>query len=133
MKRSLTRYVAAALAAGLAVAACTSEAPDDEFGNGTDDPGDCIVVDLSVSSEKIELLTRLAEDFNGSDEAVVGDDCVFARVQSKASGGATQLLASEWDEDAEGPRPVIWSPASSSLGLRPQPATSRSEQGAADR
>jgi Ca-activated chloride channel family protein len=116
LKRPLTRSLALAVVAGLAIAACSSEAPDDAFGNATDDPGDCIVVDLAVSSEKIELLTRLAEDFNGSDEAQVGDDCVFARVQSKPSGGAAQLLASTWDEEAEGPKPVIWSPAASSWG-----------------
>ncbi len=114
--RSLTRPLALVLAAAMAVAACADEGSDDPLGNAGADPGDCIVVDLAVSSEKIELLTALAEDFNGSDEASVGDDCVFARVQSKPSGGAAQLLATEWDEDSEGPRPVIWSPAASSWG-----------------
>lgn len=116
MKRRLTQSLAIALVAGLALAACSSQSADDPIGNGSDDPGDCAVVDLSVSSEKIELLTRLADDFNGSDDAIVDGECVFARVQSKASGGAAQLLASDWDEDAEGPRPVIWSPAASSWG-----------------
>jgi Ca-activated chloride channel family protein len=120
MTRSLTRLLTALLAVGLLAAACSDDAGDTDGafdgGNVEEDPGDCIVVDLSVSSEKIELLTELARDFNGSDEATVGDRCVFARVQSKASGGAAQLLASEWDEDSEGPRPVIWSPAASSWG-----------------
>jgi Ca-activated chloride channel family protein len=115
--RRLHRSLAVGLVAALALAAaCAGEGGDDPLGNADDDPGDCIVVDLSVSSEKIELLTRLAHDFNASDDARVGDDCVFARVQSKASGGATQLLATSWDEDSEGPRPVIWSPAASSWG-----------------
>lgn len=120
MTRALPRSLAALLALGLLVAAACSEADDSSldggFGNVDDDPGDCIVVDLSVSSEKIQLLTELAHDFNGSDEAQVGGRCVFARVQGKASGGAAQLLASQWDEAAEGPRPVIWSPAASSWG-----------------
>ena len=81
-----------------------------------EDPGDCITVDMSVSSEKIDLLTDLARTFNSSDEAEVDGRCVFVRPQSKASGGATQLLASHWDEQIEGPRPVIWSPASSAWG-----------------
>jgi Ca-activated chloride channel homolog len=101
------------------LAACSSDASDGldgEVGNVDEDPGDCIVVDLSVSSEKIQLLTELARDFNASDQARVGDDCVFARVQSKASGGAAQLLATGWDEATEGPRPIIWSPAASSWG-----------------
>lgn len=119
MTRALARTTTALLALGLLAAACTSTeegAADDEIGNVDDDPGDCIVVDLSVSSEKVQLLTELAQAFNGRDEATVGDRCVFARVQGKASGGAAQLLASEWDEDTEGPRPVIWSPAASSWG-----------------
>ncbi len=116
MKRPGIRTLALLLAAG-SFAACTT-AVDDEGaeGNIDQDPGDCIVVDLSVSSEKIQLLTELAGDFNGSEQARVGGECVFARVQSKASGGAAQLLASGWDEETEGPRPVIWSPAASSWG-----------------
>ena len=63
----------------------------------------------------------------------VGDECVFARVQSKSSGGAAQLLASGWDEETEGPRPVIWSPAASTLGDDPQPAPRRRQRAADDR
>jgi Ca-activated chloride channel family protein len=113
---------------GLLVAACTTPTDDQSLddvldgdadggtgGNAGADPGDCVVVDLSVSSEKIQLLTNLAESFNDS-EAEVDGRCVFARVQSKPSGGAAQLLASGWDEGTEGPRPVIWSPAASSWG-----------------
>ncbi|MEO7427809.1 MAG: extracellular solute-binding protein, partial [Acidimicrobiales bacterium] len=112
--------LATLLVLSLAATACsasTDQAVDGGTGgNVTDDPGDCIVVDLSVSSEKIQLLTALAHDFNGSKEATVGKRCVFARVQSKASGGAAQLLSTEWDEATDGPRPVIWSPAASSWG-----------------
>lgn len=81
------------------------------------DPGDCITVDMAVSSEKIDLLTDLAGEFNASDAATVDGRCVFVRPASKASGAAMQLLAAGWpDEAAEGPRPVIWSPASSAWG-----------------
>jgi Ca-activated chloride channel family protein len=116
MTRTLPRTVAALVALGLLAVACTAKEGTIDDGNATEDPGDCIVVDLSVSPEKVRLLTELAHDFNGSSEAKVGDECVFARVQSKSSGGAAQLLASEWDEASEGPRPVIWSPAASSWG-----------------
>ncbi|QYG93488.1 VWA domain-containing protein [Iamia sp. SCSIO 61187] len=81
------------------------------------DPGDCVVVDLAVSSEKATLMTELAREFNGSDAAELeGGRCAFARPQTKASGLAADLLSTEWDEDAEGPRPVVWSPAASSWG-----------------
>jgi Ca-activated chloride channel homolog len=115
VKRPAIRIFSLLLAGGLVASAC-SEAREGGAGGGLDDPGDCVVVDLSVSSEKIQLLDELADAFNGSDLARVGDDCVFARVQSKASGGAAQLLAAGWDEAIEGPRPVIWSPAASSWG-----------------
>lgn len=81
-----------------------------------EDPGDCVVVDLAVSPEKIDLLTDLARTFNQSEDARIGADCIFARPQRKASGAAMSLLANGWDESIEGPRPVIWSPASSAWG-----------------
>ena len=114
----ITRLSVGLLALGLLATACTeaSDSSGDEDGvPELADPGDCVVADLSVSPEKLDLLTRLAQDFNDSD-AEVGGECVFARVQSKASGGAAQLLAEGWDEDREGPRPVIWSPAASTWG-----------------
>jgi Ca-activated chloride channel family protein len=127
--------IAVLLAAGLLVAACTSTDDDggdtasDGFDEQFSDPGDCIVVDMSVSSEKIELLEDLAQTFNESDEARLGDDCVFVRPQVKASGGAAQLLATGWDEDTEGPRPVIWSPAASTWGaVLNQQLTDQGEQ-----
>ena len=84
----------------------------------TDDPGDCVPVDMAVSSEKIALLTDLADEFNDSDASDLGGgDCAFVRVQVKASGAAMQLLADGWpDPDANGPQPVVWSPAASSWG-----------------
>ncbi len=89
--------------------------PDDAVDLG--DPGDCVVVDLAVSSEKATLMNELAREFNGSDAAQLeGGRCAFARPQTKASGLAADLLSEEWDEDAEGPRPVVWSPAASSWG-----------------
>ncbi|HEV7760979.1 MAG TPA: hypothetical protein VGO78_18365, partial [Acidimicrobiales bacterium] len=102
------------LTAALLAGACSGGDDDDDA--GVEDPGDCLVVDVASSPEKIELLTDLAHSFNESDKAKVDDDCVFVRVQNKSSGGAEQLLAGEWDEDAEGPKPVIWSPAASTWG-----------------
>jgi Ca-activated chloride channel family protein len=107
--------VACALAVLIAACSDASDSSGEDAVPDLGDPGDCIVADLSVSPEKLDLLTRLAKDFNDSD-AEVGGQCVFARVQSKSSGGAAQLLAAGWDENVEGPRPVIWSPAASTWG-----------------
>ncbi|MPZ72984.1 MAG: VWA domain-containing protein [Nitriliruptorales bacterium] len=112
------RFVVWLVMAGL-LAACLPDLGGDEGDDGDvslEDPGDCIVVDMAVSSEKADLMRDLARTFNGSDGAAVDGKCIFARPQSKASGAATTLLADGWDENAEGPRPVIWSPASSAWG-----------------
>ena len=79
--------------------------------------GDCIVVDMAVSSEKIALLTDLADSFNdpnASPAAKVGGKCVFVKPRSVASGLAATLIPQGWpDPDVNGPPPVIWSPAAS--------------------
>jgi Ca-activated chloride channel family protein len=116
----VNRLAAALLAAFALTAAACSGGGDDEAGGGDGsggmaNPGDCIVVDAAVSSEKIELLTELAGDFNDSGAEVDGR-CVLVDVRSKASGGAATALAEGWDESVDGPAPVLWSPASSAWG-----------------
>ena len=102
------------LAAGLA-AACGDDDDDDDAGGDLSnaDPGDCVVVDMAVSSEKIALLTTLAEEFNQSDAEVDGS-CIFVRPRSVASGRAAELIPEGWPSpDVNGEAPVIWSPAAS--------------------
>ena len=102
------------LAAGLA-AACGDDDDDDDAGGDLSnaDPGDCVVVDMAVSSEKIALLTTLAEEFNQSDAEVDGS-CIFVRPRSVASGRAAELIPEGWPSpDVNGEPPVIWSPAAS--------------------
>ena len=118
-----TRWVGAfAVVAALLTAACTGgttagdDDDDDPTTTGTEepDPGDCIVVDMAVSSEKITLLSDLAESFNTSDAAAVDGRCVFVRPRSVASGRAATLIGDGWpDPEVNGEPPVIWSPASS--------------------
>lgn len=108
------RALAAALVVALAAAACTGD--DDDAGTAGGPTGDCVQVPAAVSSEKIELLTDLATTFNESEDARVGDRCVAVEVTSVASGAATTQLAEGWDTEADGPAPVIWSPAASSWG-----------------
>ena len=120
MTRFWLRLPALLLGCALFATACVPSFDGGEDGEDAgvalEDTGDCIVVDAAVSSEKADLMRDLAGTFNGSDMARVGDRCIFVRPQSKASGLATTLLSTGWDEAAEGPRPVIWSPASSAWG-----------------
>ena len=72
---------------------------------------------MEVSPEKVDLLTDLAKRFNDSDRANVDDECISVRVTQKSSGEGASLLAEDWpDPKANGPRPVIWSPAASAWG-----------------
>ena len=107
------RLLAAVLLAGGLAAACGDD--DDAAGGDLSnaDPGDCVVVDMAVSSEKIALLTTLAEEFNQSDAEVDGS-CIFVRPRSVASGRAAELIPEGWPSpDVNGEAPVIWSPAAS--------------------
>ena len=119
MRRTLRAALVATLAALLLAGACSSSDDGSESSSGRveDVPEGCTAVDVASSPEKIEVLNELARGFNGSDRAEQGDTCAFVRVQRKSSGAAQQLLARGWpDEAANGPRPVVWSPASSAWG-----------------
>jgi Ca-activated chloride channel family protein len=113
--RSRRRTAVAALAAVtlLALSACTGD--DEKAADGELDPipEGCVAVDMAVSPEKVTLLTDLARRFNDSDAAREGG-CAVVRVQRKSSGAGMQLLSEGWpNEEVNGPKPVVWSPASS--------------------
>ena len=116
-RRSVSRALALAVVAATMLAACSSSSSSSSSGNGVDvgSPGNCLVVNLSMSSEKIDLLTSLAQAFNKTKTKVNGT-CVFVNPKSLASGAATDALAQGWDEGSDGPSPVIWTPASSAWG-----------------
>ena len=118
-RRTTWRRTAVALTAALVAAtaaACTGGGDGGEGSDGSGTPGfdpDCVTVDMAVSPEKVTLLTDLAETFNESDAEVDGQ-CVSVRVTRKSSGAAATLLMKGWpDPEANGPQPVIWSPAAS--------------------
>ena len=106
------------LAALLAVlaAACGGSGKGGASGGLDDVPKGCEAVDMAVSPEKVTLLTDLARSFNDSDAAKKGG-CSVVRVQKKSSGVGMQLLADGWpNAEVNGPKPVVWSPASSAWG-----------------
>ncbi len=103
---------ASILAAALLATACSG---GEQGAGGSTRRSECIPVDVTVSSEKIQLLGELATAFNGSGAAVDGT-CIDVQVAKKASGAATTALAEGWDVATDGPQPTIWSPAASSWG-----------------
>ena len=119
--RTTRRWMRAAVPAVTALLLLTSCSFSSKSKTGTTDglgdPGNCTVIDTAVSSEKIELMTSLARSFNGSADAKIGSGCAFVRPYSKASGEVTDLLTQGWpDPTADGPRPALWSPASTVWG-----------------
>ena len=73
----------------------------------------CIQVAVSSSSEKAALLRDVAAAYNAERREINGN-CAQITINSKASGAAAQALADGWDEAKDGPRPDVWTPASSS-------------------
>jgi len=112
------RFVAIGVTAlvALLTAACNTNVINDKNAGGKV-PSGCVAVDVASSPEKLDLLTKLAEQFNRSDAAKSATPCAFIRVTKTSSGVGAQLLADGWpDEARDGPRPVVWSPAASSWG-----------------
>src|SRR5207245_6407147 len=66
---------------------------------------------VAASQEKSALLRELAQAYERGD-ARVGERCVSVQILEKASGDAEQALARGWEETSDGPRPDVWSPAS---------------------
>ena len=90
---------------------CSLVGPPEPPPSRADRP-DCTPVNVSASSEKAALLGGIADGYNMADRKVNGR-CVDVRVATLASGTAAAALAADWDEDANGPRPDVWTPASS--------------------
>ncbi len=80
--------------------------------NAATDKG-CTTIGLTASSEKAALLQQIAGDYAKANHQVAGA-CARVVVTSKASGGAADALARGWDQALDGPRPDVWSPASTS-------------------
>jgi Ca-activated chloride channel family protein len=119
MRRTIFLLVALALTAAACSTGSGTDGGSGDFGDGGTQsvPKGCAAIDMAVSPEKVELLTDLARTFNESDEAKPGGRCAFVRIKRTSSGVGMSLLTEGWpDEATNGPRPVIWSPASSAWG-----------------
>lgn len=111
-RRVLPLIVAGVVAVGLVVAvrAFVTGGDGDEPPARADRAG-CTELNVTASSEKAALLSGVADAYNSADREVDGA-CVDVRVTSMASGAAAEALAGDWNP-ADGPRPDVWTPASS--------------------
>ena len=106
-KRSRNSYsVALVVGVSLIVVART-------VGPAPDLPRSCTSITVVSSSEKAALLEDIAAAY-ADQRRTVGSTCGAARVVAKSSGDAATDLAAGWDEKADGPRPDVWTPVTSS-------------------
>ena len=119
-RRSPLPLVAAAIVGLLliiGVRALTSRDSGSSNGDGKPDTRTgCTTFTFVASPEKAALLQQVAGDYAAANHQVNGK-CVAANVVSKSSGGGMDALARGWDEPRDGPRPDVWSPASSSWAV----------------
>jgi Ca-activated chloride channel family protein len=91
-------------AGGSAAEAAPATAPADRQ--------DCTQLVVASSPEKHAIVSALADEYNAANRQV-GGSCSWVEVTRPASGAAAAALARGWDEAVDGPRPDVWSPASS--------------------
>lgn len=111
-----------ALMLSLTFASCGGGGTDNSGGNSPPDGsgdfssvGDCTPVVAAVSSEKVNLFTELAAKFKNSPEGESLNKCAAIVPIDVSSGEAARLLKLDWPEaETDKPKPVIWSPASTS-------------------
>ena len=74
---------------------------------------DCATLEVTSSTEKVELLRQLAKRYNDSDRSFGADDCATVNVSGLTSGKATEALAAGWSATVPGlPEPQVWLPTS---------------------
>jgi Ca-activated chloride channel family protein len=77
------------------------------------DRAECTSLVVASSPEKYDVLSTLATEYNDAGREV-GGACSWVEVTRPSSGAAAAALARGWDEQTDGPRPDVWSPAASS-------------------
>ncbi len=68
---------------------------------------------LASSQEKDRDLAKVAQAYSANGGHQVAGSCATVTVKAVNSGTAMRRLAKGWDTDRYGPRPDVWSPASS--------------------
>jgi Ca-activated chloride channel family protein len=101
-----------AVVVGLALLAAVGLVVSAAVGGSGDD---CDVrLEVNSSTEKGDLLSDLAEDYNDAGRELAGGKCAQVAVSETSSGVAKDALAQGWDEQRDGaPEPQVWTPSSS--------------------
>ena len=116
--RNPRRTAAIALlgAASMLTAACTSDGGDDSGRDGAAPGSDgCTSVVVATSSEKVNLIQKLGEDFKKSSLHDDLDTCASVYPINVSSGNGAKILGADpdsWPLDDRDYWPTIWSPAS---------------------
>ncbi|MFK4851353.1 substrate-binding domain-containing protein [Microbacterium sp. ZW T6_19] len=118
-RRRILRRMPAAIAAtaliALVLSACT---PGDDTGTDTEGQGfpsdGCTHITIATSSEKVNMLDKLAEAFKDSPEHDGLKTCATVRPINVSSGNAARYLTAgdDWPSDDHDLWPTLWSPAS---------------------
>jgi len=114
LRRTPAAIAATALVA-LVLSACT---PGDDTGTdaqGEGFPSDgCTHITIATSSEKVNMLDKLAEAFKDSPEHKGLQTCATVRPINVSSGNAARYLTAgdDWPSDDHDLWPTLWSPAS---------------------
>ena len=130
-RRGALPYVVAIVVAVVLVAGLRVLVGGGGGGNGPSKPASCgaggITLTLAASSEKAQLVKQMAADYQRRKPQAAGH-CVQVNVTTKSSGAAMAALAKGWNEATDGPRPDVWSPASSGWVTLLQQRGSRSDR-----
>ncbi|MBW8762332.1 MAG: VWA domain-containing protein [Microbacterium sp.] len=118
-RRRILRRTPAAIAAtaliALVLSACT---PGDDTGTDAEGQGfpsdGCTHITIATSSEKVNMLDKLAEAFKDSPEHDGLKTCATVRPINVSSGNAARYLTAgdDWPSDDHDLWPTLWSPAS---------------------
>lgn len=75
---------------------------------------DCVTLEMSTSTEKDELIGRMAERYNAAGREFDGGKCARVSVHGLTSGTAMSALSTGWAGAETGrPEPQVWSPSTS--------------------
>lgn len=119
MKKKIILAASMLAVAAVALTGCTGSSNETQNGNtgvtSSFDNDGCTHITIATSSEKVNLMESLADEFKKSPEAKKLDKCVTVKPINVTSGDATNILSTSpktWPLSDKAFWPTLWSPAS---------------------